>query len=322
MSNYFLLGIEEKLTKLSGSEAQVGRYIIEHADDVVQMNVNELARESGTSTSTVVRFCQSIGLKGYSQLKIKLSSESQLVVESELTDIKPGENLDNIKTMLLQESYYNFRETSQLIDENTLNQIIPLIINAPIIYCYGLGASYLVGEDLVQKFARIGKTVLNYADSHQLASAMGTAPKDCLFLAISYSGQTHEVIELANLAHELNIKVIAMTSNSDNNLQKQADHQALVAQGREAPLRAGATISLLNQLFLNDILFLYFLSTTYEKTVTSLENSRHGVEELVNIRRQKWLNEYLNIIHNKAMDIIFTLPLGMRGGYWHSFFVF
>ncbi|MCY3025268.1 MurR/RpiR family transcriptional regulator [Aerococcus loyolae] len=287
MSNYFLLGIEEKLTKLSESEAQVGKYIIEHADDVIQMNVNELARESGTSTSTVVRFCQSIGLKGYSQLKIKLSSESQLVVEEGLTDIKPGENLENIKTMLLQESYYNFRETSQLISEDALDQIIHLMINAPIIYCYGLGASHLIGEDLVQKFARVGKTILNYEDSHQLASAMGTAFKDSLFLAISYSGQTHEVIELANLAHELNIKVIVMTSNSENNLQKQADYQLLVAQCREAPLRAGATLSLLNQLFLNDILFLYFLSTTYEKTLTSLENSRHGVEQLVNIRRQK-----------------------------------
>ncbi|KAA9290624.1 MULTISPECIES: MurR/RpiR family transcriptional regulator [Aerococcus] len=71
MSNYFLLGIEEKLTKLSGSEAQVGRYIIEHADDVIQMNVKELARESGPSISTVVRFCQSIGTEGLFAVKNK-----------------------------------------------------------------------------------------------------------------------------------------------------------------------------------------------------------------------------------------------------------
>ncbi|MDK6689870.1 hypothetical protein QP246_10600, partial [Aerococcus urinae] len=62
-----------------------------------------------------------------------------------------------------------------------------------------------------------------------------------------------------------NIKVIVMTSSSGNNLQKQADYQLLVAQYREASLRAGAMISLLNHLFLNDILFLYFLSTTYKK---------------------------------------------------------
>ncbi|KAA9233746.1 MurR/RpiR family transcriptional regulator [Aerococcus mictus] len=287
MSNYFLLGIEDKLAKLSESEAQVGKYIIEHAAEVIQMNVNELAHKSGTSTSTVVRFCQSIGLKGFSQLKIKLSSESQSAIDDELTDIKPGENLENIKNMLLQESYYNFKETSQLINESTLNQIIYLVNNAPVIFTYGLGASHLVGEDLLQKFSRVGQTVLNYADSHQLATVMGTAPKDSLFFAISYSGNTHEVVELATLAKELNIKIIAMTSNSDNSLYKRADYHLLVSQCREAPLRAGATISLLNQLYLNDVLFLYFLSVTYKDTVTSLEDSRHGVEKLVDIRRRK-----------------------------------
>ena len=60
---------------LSNSESEVRDYILKNSKSVITMSTQELASKSFTSPATVIRLCQRLGLKGFSELKIMIASE-------------------------------------------------------------------------------------------------------------------------------------------------------------------------------------------------------------------------------------------------------
>lgn len=60
---------------LTDAEKKVADAVLLSPQDTVKMTAKELAERSGTVPSAVVRFCKSIGAKGFSDFKICLSAE-------------------------------------------------------------------------------------------------------------------------------------------------------------------------------------------------------------------------------------------------------
>ena len=61
--------------RLTDVEKKVAASVLTAPQDAVKMTAKELAQHSGTVPSAVVRFCKSIGAKGFSDFKICLSAE-------------------------------------------------------------------------------------------------------------------------------------------------------------------------------------------------------------------------------------------------------
>lgn len=53
--------------------------------------------------------------------------------------------------------------------------------SADVIYVYGLGASWLVAEDITQKWLRLGKIVSANQDPHITATALAASSKNTVF---------------------------------------------------------------------------------------------------------------------------------------------
>lgn len=58
-------------------ECELADYIVGHADDVVSMNISDLAAASYTSNATIVRLCRKVGVDGYRSFRIALASEME-----------------------------------------------------------------------------------------------------------------------------------------------------------------------------------------------------------------------------------------------------
>ena len=61
--------ITERFDDFSRSQKDVARYIVDHLDEAAFLTAEELARRASTSSSTVVRFSQSLGFEGYPELQ-------------------------------------------------------------------------------------------------------------------------------------------------------------------------------------------------------------------------------------------------------------
>ena len=66
----------KKIKSLNGTETTVYHYFLdntdEHLDDILKMSIRDVARETYTSSTTVLRFCKKMGCSGFDDFKEQL----------------------------------------------------------------------------------------------------------------------------------------------------------------------------------------------------------------------------------------------------------
>ncbi|MBL1226958.1 MurR/RpiR family transcriptional regulator [Enterococcus sp. BWR-S5] len=280
MQQNIILTIQDYREQLPKSEQKIADYILEHTNEVITLSAQELAKRAGSSPAAIIRFCHSMQVNGFTELKLLVSANLGSAGAELYTEVEKEETAEAIKRKLNIRFVHALERTADLLEDKDLEAVLSEIERAEIIYVYGLGASSLVAQDVYQKFTRLGKTVFYSLDHHLLASALGTGEKESLFIGISNSGETSEVIALLNIAKENGIYSIGITENCDSALAEQSDTVLLTVKGEEAPLRSAATVSLISQLYIVDVLFFYYASNNYDETLKKIQQSRNTVDYL------------------------------------------
>lgn len=118
----------------------------------------------------------------------------------------------------INEMIGNVQEVSQELDEQTINEMMGLIISSKSIFVLGLGRSGLVAKAFAMRLMHLGFNV--YVVGETITPAIHD--DDCL-VAISGSGETSYIISTANITHKRGAKIIAVTSYDESTLGKMAD---------------------------------------------------------------------------------------------------
>ncbi|AEH54378.1 MurR/RpiR family transcriptional regulator [Heyndrickxia coagulans] len=274
-----ILQIKSKLSSLSKSEKKLGEYILSHAVETVNDNTSELAKKAGVSPATVVRFCRSIGLSGFSQLKIRLYADASGGLDREIyTDITPNEDIAMIADKLALRFNQSITQTANLLETSCIEKITAMVDKSPAIYVYGIGASHVAAEDFMHKFSRIGKPVVHTLDHHLLGSSLINASKDCMFVAISNSGETNEAIKLTQIAKQNGLFTAGITQKRDSTLARIVDVPLIHHGGEAVLLRSAATTSLAAQLFTIDVLYFAYVAQHYHEIMGRLKNSKINIQ--------------------------------------------
>lgn len=272
--------IETVEAELPLSSRKVAQYVLDHTQEIAGMTIHELAMKSGASAAAVVRFCRALGLKGYPELRMRISADTARTDFYGYHDIEEDEKTKDILQKTLSNSVQALQDTADLMNERRIAEAVELIEGARVLYFYGIGGSYVVAVDAAQKWTRLGKVSVHESDQHLLATALANASAEDVLFAISYSGETEEVIELMRLAQERGLKIISLTRFGDNRISSLADVAIWTSRAPEAPLRSAALSSRLAQLFAIDVLFLSYASRRYSDTIERLQNTRDAVKSL------------------------------------------
>ncbi|ALS00085.1 RpiR family transcriptional regulator [Enterococcus silesiacus] len=267
------------LDVLPNSERKIGKVILENPSMVIEMTASELSTYAGASPATVIRFCKKIDVPSFTQLKIRLSAEIEAPIYEGYSDITANGSVDEIKTKLLGNAYQSMQETVALLNEERIETIVDVLIAAPIIYVFGIGASYLVAENIAQKWNRIGKTVVCVQDPHVLVTILVSAPRGAVFFCISHSGETKEVLRLLAVAKKHQLKTIGLSQFGNNTLTNKAEYMLQTVRSNEAVLRSAATTSLHDQFIIVDILFYAYASRNFDQTIEKIQESKAEVKK-------------------------------------------
>ena len=119
----------------------------------------------------------------------------------------------------------------------------------------GVGKSGHIGSKIAATLASTGTPAffLNPLDAYH--GDLGMISKDDVVLALSYSGETDEVLKLVPFVHDNGNRLIAMTGNAESSLSKNADVHLDVAVKQEACiLQLAPTSSTTAQIALGDAL--------------------------------------------------------------------
>ncbi|MBO0441923.1 MurR/RpiR family transcriptional regulator [Candidatus Enterococcus ikei] len=278
MQQNIILTIQDHLKHLPGSEQKIAEYILNHTSEVINLSAQELAKKASSSPAAIIRFCRSIEVSGFTDLKILLSANLGTVDTQMYTEVENGETTAAIKEKLQHRLIHVLERTNEHLEDKAIDQAVVELETAEIIFVYGLGASSLVAQDIYQKFTRLGLSVFFTMDHHLFASALGTNRLKGIYIGISNSGANQETNALADLAIEKGLPVIGLTANPDSVLAQKSSVLLLTPEGEEAQLRSAATVSLTAQLYVVDVLFFAYATKNYNETLEKIQDSKEAVE--------------------------------------------
>lgn len=249
---------------------------------MLEKSAQEVASEIGSSSAALVRFSRKLGYDGFSQLKQKLSASYAVHEDDEdyYKEVNDSETPSSIKNKLKVRVNHMVETTNAALSDDEIMAAVALIDEAESIFVFGIGASSMVAQDIFQKFSRIGKQVFFIQDAHLFVSSLSISDRKTIFIGISMKGETKEVIELARVVKGMKIPIIAITSREESTLGQMSDYILHSVSGEDYQMRTAATMSLMAQLYVVDILFYMFVSEHFTESYDKLEKTRDAIKLL------------------------------------------
>lgn len=200
--------------KLNDVEQRVLNYIIENIDDVMSMGVRGIAKNNYTSTSVIMRLTKKLGFTGFVDMHYKLYPQIKNSTQISLTNTAyQHNNLFSIPHLTQFNDYHllqAFAEKLSLLDHKFF-------------FIYATGFSGIIAEYIHKKLLVLGKKSMLASGSDSAAVFENNLSHIGIFLAVSKSGHTEQVVNKARTARENNIFVVSFTNELANPLEELSD---------------------------------------------------------------------------------------------------
>ena len=245
------------------AERKIAGYIKDNMDKAVHCTLLELAESIGVSDTTVVRFCKSLGYKGFQEFKICAAMETIPSGQQYHPKLKKDDNPEEICKKIFATEITALQRTLQSLDMEVITKVGHILSRASRIAFAGTGASMLVCRDAHHKFLQIGVHVSAAEDKDiQLMEAALLHPGDVLF-AVSHSGNNLHVLHAAELGRSCGATVVGLTQVGKNSLAQIADY-TITTVSEETIFRSEAASTRLTQLAVIDSLIAVVAFQDYE----------------------------------------------------------
>lgn len=222
MKDDLLRKITSMIAELNPSEAKVAKHVLASPSEVIHQSIAAVAQASSVSEPTVMRFCRSLGYKGFQDLKLGLAVSLAGDTPYVHTSITQDDTTAQMAEKICQYSSNSLRVLYESLDMENLDRAIEVLNNASRIEIFGSGASGIVALDAQHKLFRTKVPTVAYRDSHLQMMSASSLDSKCVALAISYTGQSYNIIDAAKMARQQGAAVIGIT-DKDSPLAEHCD---------------------------------------------------------------------------------------------------
>lgn len=221
-----LVIIRSARDEMSANEKKLADFVLENASLVRDYSSQQIAVSVGVSQSSVVKFSQKLGYKGFTDLKLAIH-ESVVKRESNVS-VLHGKGASAGAEISLKDELYRAKcdaisGATDLNSDETLVAAARAIQSSGRVQLVGSGSGYSVARDIAFKMMSLGKPVIMEGDAEQQISGVATLGRgDCL-VVISVLGQSSHLVKLAQQAKKVGATVISLTNQSANPVSALAD---------------------------------------------------------------------------------------------------
>lgn len=287
MQSQTFFSVRMESIQRSGSRAdkKIAEYLLSHALNVPELTVQGLAEKTNTGYATVCRFFKKLGVDGFREFKQLAAKElsDHKVPIAPLPDFGGNESatatFDEIGKSICDYSQSIVSNCRRFFTSDQIGTMISCFQRADHIHFIGLGTSAVSAQYAHTKFFRLKPGCSFETDiilSKMKATQLGSGN---ILFAISSSGRTKSILEIAKIARSNHATVISICDFTDSPLAKLSDisicttvREANKYVDMDAPLIQG-------QITLIDILYACMYNRTARESSKSFHKTKRAVEE-------------------------------------------
>lgn len=185
-----------RAAKLPPQQRLIADYLLEHLQTVPFLSVPELARRTGVSDATVVRFAQRIGYQGFSELKMDLVELLQERLGGPVPT-EPPELRDDVLERVAGLEINNVQRSLEAIDRTVFAEVGQAMFRADHVYAFGMGVSAHLAEVACYTLTQIGlrATALSTRFTSPREQLVTLRERD-LLIALSFPPYSRQTLDL------------------------------------------------------------------------------------------------------------------------------
>ncbi len=252
------------LPSLPRAEKTFAEAILENPEAISQLTLAAMARESGSSEASIIRFCKRMGYDGYTAMKedfIRAVSDTSGI---EAEGIEVTDDIGTILKKVYQSNVQTLSDTLVLAGEG-YKKALNALLKAREIHFFGVGDAYAVCLLAQMKFGRLGIHSTAYSDVMQQLMTAGNLTKDDVAIAVSYEGRSKNVVEAMKIAKQSGATTISITKMNKSPLLKYTDISLFISVNDLTVGRDKVTRRVSDQ-FILDALYLGY-TTKMDRTI-------------------------------------------------------
>ncbi|WP_050637763.1 MurR/RpiR family transcriptional regulator [Candidatus Stoquefichus sp. SB1] len=274
--------IIEKLNlkeKMSEGEESIADFVLTLGKELHKYSTRNIAEATYTSAPTVIRLCKKLGFKGFEDFKEQFLKEIEYL-DQQYGKVDVNFPFDAKDTMMraAHKISHLYEETihdsMSLLHHDDLQKALNLMKYSHSIHVFSYGTALNLAESFKEKMLKIGKNVIISNNLNYQLYEVTCIPKGDLAIIISYSGETVNIIKLAEICQKRGIPIIAVTSFGENTLSQLSSVQLTMSTKESLYHNIGDFSTHLSTHFILDILYaVYFLSNYDENYHNRIQKS-------------------------------------------------
>ena len=226
--NSGILKINEYYKTFTKQEKKLADFLLKNINEASVLTISELSKESGVSCSTINRFAITLGYKGFKEFIRDMYHEANsLPVQENVYEINHENplnmDIDAVIKVVCNLNIESIRNSLMMLEETKVLKAIEAIHKAPRVVVYALSGSVAPALDLKFKFQRLGINCEVYDNPHSLILSATTLKSKDVVIALSYTGETKEILDALKYVKENGAKIIGITMVGNNSLSKICD---------------------------------------------------------------------------------------------------
>jgi DNA-binding MurR/RpiR family transcriptional regulator len=227
-----LLKIRSERDQMSAIERRIADFLLENAHLLRDYSSQQLADALRISQSSVVKFSQKLGFKGYPDLKYSVGEA--IARENGGNGASTAEAVKRNPHTALAESLWRSKakaeeETRLINPPDKIDAIATLIGAAGKVFLIGLGEDSVSAQAFAARLSLLGIIAVYHADPVLMSSSISTVAAKDVLLMFSEQGKQPTLYQLCRQFRERRGKVISITRHTANPLRAHADAQLLIS---------------------------------------------------------------------------------------------
>lgn len=270
--NELFVKIRFLLPSLPRAEKAFADALLENPEAITHLTLAEIARESGSSEASIIRFCKRMGHSGYTALKeefVKALAEGN---EIQAEGIEVTDDMKTILKKVYQSNVQTLSDTLVLAGEE-YEKALEALLAAREIHFFGVGDAYAVCQLAQMKFGRLGIGTSAHSDVMLQMTASGNLTDKDVAVAVSYEGRSKNVVEAMRIAKRAGATTISITKMNKSPLLKYTDIGLFIAVNDLTVGRDKVTRRVSDQ-FILDALYLGYttrMNKNYKKQLKKIQ---------------------------------------------------
>ena len=257
---------------LSKNERILANYILKHPEDVLKMSSKDLGKVCFVSTATVYRLCDKLGLSGFSDLKIKITSS--------LDDYrKSNENFNfdfpvnqfqthyEIIQKIKEDYEQTLNLTANLFSLDQLRLIASAMKKAQIIDVYTSAGNINFALNFQFQMQEIGKQVNVPIDEYQQRLTAASSNENHLAIIITFGGRGILSDILPRILHKVKTPIVLISSYDYTFKDFDSDYQLYISPYENHYKKISSFSTRLSILYILDVLYTCYFKLDYQENI-------------------------------------------------------